>query len=396
VKVFIIPSWYPSQSNPIYGTFVAEQLRMMSNLDDQLLFGVSTWGQGDQRFLLYARQPFRSILKRIARHQCHDTHNGNIHNYFTPAFTWTNKLGGNLNGIISANLANLERFISENGRPDVIHVQASYPGVWIARHLSQKHHIPFLVTLRMSPFPFSEFQFEGKLRSDLFDHLEAANQLISTSQSLEKKVRSFGLDHVQTVNNPVDLNEFYPGVDLNNKKKRKYTFLTVGRLEKQKGYDLLLEVMSKVSIDFELNILGEGAERKSLERQIVKNNLEGNVILHGEASRTMVSQYMRASDAYILSSRHETFGNVLVEAMATGIPSVATRCGGPEEIVTAETGILCQNENIEALVAAINRLISLKWNREMIRKEAEKRFSPVGFTNQMKEIYQKVKDQEKG
>lgn len=359
---------------------------MMARENHQLIFGVSLWGQGDDPFLLYGRKPIGSFLKWIKKHKTSKHSKSNLNTYFSPAFTWSRKLlNGNIKGIHKANKINLERFMGDHGKPDVIHVQASYPGVWIASELSKCYNIPFIVTLRMSPFPFTEFLHRGELRQDLNKNLAQACMLIATSHSLEERARAFGLTNIKTIHNPVDLSFFEPVAEFTGSDS--ITLLTVGRLEDQKGFDLLIKAVSKLDFDFRLDIIGEGSERKSLERMISEFDLHSKVILHGEVDRLTVRDYMQRCDGYVLSSRHETFGNVLLEAMACGKPSVATRCGGPEDIITDSVGILCDKDSTEALALAIKKMIKTQWDPGEIRHVVEKRFSPVTFTESMGHVY---------
>lgn len=386
MNIFCIPSWYPSKLNPIHGTFVKEQLELMARENPNMTIGVSLWGQGQDPFLIYSSQPIRSFNKLLGKHTPSSYVENEISTYFSPAFTWTRKiLNGNLKGIIEANRLNLERFIAEHGKPDVIHAQASYPAAWVSNYLKKKYKIPYIVTLRMSPFPFSQFIRKGQLDASLYNMLHEAATLIATSHSLATRVNGLGLSNCEVVNNPVDMTFFKRST---RKRKAGKRLLTVGRLEDQKGYDLLIKAMASLPLAIKLDIIGDGSLRYKLGDQIKQLGLEDRVVLLGEKSRKEVSLAMSNADGYILSSRHETFGNVLLEAMASGLPMIATRCGGPEEIVSSNVGLLCDVSSVEALVEGVNLFFRKEWDSRLIRKEAEKRFSPSTFTERMKIVYE--------
>lgn len=359
----------------------------MAQQNKDLIFGVSLWGQGDDPFLLYSRDPIKSLKKCFVNLVPIISSEGGIHHFFTPAFTWSKRfLGGNLEGIVAANIKNFNAFKESVGLPDVLHAQASYPGAWIASELSKKYDVPYVVTLRMSPFPFPEYLKKGKLNSSLFKVLSNANRLLATSHSLKHRVRSFGLKNVEVVHNPVDL-DFFTKQE-NDSFHQSIRLLSVGRLESQKGFDVLIRAMLKVSAEAHLDIIGEGTEHKKLQRQIDDLQLDHRVLLHGEKSRAEVRQFMQGADGYVLSSRHETFGNVLLEAMACGLPSVATRCGGPEDILLRPAiGLLCEPNDSDDLAASINQMIGADWQSKKIRLEAVQRFSPKIFTEDMIRIY---------
>lgn len=111
--------------------------------------------------------------------------------------------------------------------------------------------------------------------------------------------------------------------------------LAVGRLDMQKGFDILLSAFSKLTHQFpewDLVILGEGSQREQLERQVHKLGLDAQVHLPGRVGN-LADWYQRA-DLYVMSSRFEGFPNTLIEAMAYGLPAVSFGCKtGPEDII---------------------------------------------------------------
>ncbi len=389
MNVFVIPSWYPSESNPIYGTFIREQCQIMAKGQPEINIGVSVWGQGDDRFLLWSRQPVKSVKKLVNRSKQKTKIRSNLVEYHRSAFTWTRKvLKGNVTGIIRANEYNMREFEADFGKPDIIHAQASYPAAIVARSLSEKWNIPYVVTIRMSPFPFPEFLTKSGELSDLIaSPLHRAGGLIATSSSLKRTLEGFGFDKVRLIHNPVDLAFF----NIKGEKaiKAGVNLVSVGRLVRQKGFDLLIQSMKRLvnMYDIQLSIVGEGPDRSKLERQIRDLNLSENMRLVGELPREKVRDQIQESDALILPSRHETFGNVLLEAMACGKQVVATRCGGPEDIVTNETGILCEKEDVGALTDAITDLIQYDWDPQKIRNYVAEKFSPDAFTEKMTGLY---------
>lgn len=391
MKVFVIPSWYPSESNPIYGTFVKEQIAMMARCDSSLTFGVSLWGQGDDPQLLYSRQPIRSLGKLLRQpSKPYKRDSERIIHYYHPVYIWTKKIAkGNLKGIIAANRKNFLRFLKDVNKVDIIHVHASYPGAWIAKKLSEEFDIPYVVTLHMSPFPFAQFlKSSGALSKGLHSVLIRANKLIATSLSLKQRVEELGISNVTMVNNPVDL-EFFKI----ERKAQAYPvkrLLSVGRLEDQKGFDILIEAISLVQTELELEIVGEGTEFEKLHQLANQLGVSKKVIFTGSGSRQTVTEKMQGCELYILSSRHETFGIVLIEAMACGKPVVATRCGGPESIVTEDSGLLCEPNDPQSLAQAIEKALAMEWDSSKIRQHVEDNFSPELFTKRMINVYQSV------
>jgi glycosyltransferase involved in cell wall biosynthesis len=135
--------------------------------------------------------------------------------------------------------------------------------------------------------------------------------------------------------------------------------ITAGRLSNEKNHELLVDAFARVraTLPCELWILGEGSERAALEARVRSLGLEGSVRLLG--FRPDPAAFMRRATLFVLSSRHEGFGNVIVEAQACGTPVVSTDCPyGPGEIITHERdGLLVPVDDRDALAAAMTRVL---------------------------------------
>ena len=353
--------------------------------------GVSTWGQGDSSYLIPASSPF-SIFKLFQKGEKSKTHiTQNFTEYFNPAFTWTRKwCKGNIEGIIKSNAVNLDSFINDFVKPDVLIAQASYPAAVIANRLSKEYNIPFVVTVRMSPFPFTEFLTrKGSIKEIIKKPLEEADYLIATSNSLQERLHDFGFKKVRVINNPVDTEFFHMSP---REKANECRILTIGRIEEQKGYDLLIKALSQLEIPFELRIGGDGSKTDEYKKLAKNLGIDERIIWLGILSREQVRDEMQACSFYVLSSRHETFGNVIPEAMACGKPIVSTRCGGPEDILNDKIGYLCENMNVEDLAEKIKLMINnhSQFSSEEIRKEVVTNFSPEVWLAQLESLFKEI------
>lgn len=148
--------------------------------------------------------------------------------------------------------------------------------------------------------------------------------------------------------------------------------LAVGRLAPQKGFDYLLEAFAagQAKNDLKLLILGEGDERPALEALIEKHGLEGKAILKGNVENPFA--YYAKAEFFVLSSRHEGFPNILIEALACECPCVSFDCEtGPNEIIRpGENGMLVEAENVPALSTAIDQLHNDKDLQQTFKKNA--------------------------
>lgn len=179
-------------------------------------------------------------------------------------------------------------------------------------------------------------------------------------------------EHIKVIPNPVrKIDTIY--APLTNKK-----IISVGRLEYQKGYDNLIkgfaELHSKYP-DWELNIYGEGSLRNSLQRQINKLGLKNVVNLCGLTDD--IDSKLEESAFFVMPSRFEGFGMVLVEAMSHGVPCISYDCpNGPSDIIkNGHNGLLVENQNLSALMTAIESLIKDPIERKRLGHNAPESIS---------------------
>ena len=204
----------------------------------------------------------------------------------------------------------------------------------------------------------------------------------------EDKMLWTELKNVQTINNPLS---FFPDrfSQCGNKQ-----IIAAGRYVPQKGFDLLIEawdLVEKKHPDWKLLIFGDG-DRKLLENIIIKNNLQNCYLKH--STNDIASEFINSS-IYVLSSRFEGFGMVIIEAMVCGVPPIAFDCPcGPKDIINnLKDGILVNSGDINELAEKICFLIENEDIRKDMgsnaRKNAE-RFKIEHIAEQWKLLFEEL------
>jgi glycosyltransferase involved in cell wall biosynthesis len=160
--------------------------------------------------------------------------------------------------------------------------------------------------------------------------------------------------------------------------------------------DLLIGAFVRLRLahrDIRLVIAGSGKEAGHLSSLVRALDAEQDIHFTGALPRWAVRQQMWAANALVLPSDYETFGVVAVEALSTGIPVVATRCGGPEEIMTEETGILVPRRDREGLAAAMEQVMHRRFDPNTLHEAALRRYGHDVIAERLLDVYSKVTGQ---
>jgi len=174
--------------------------------------------------------------------------------------------------------------------------------------------------------------------------------------------------------------------------------LAVGRLSREKGHADLIESMSLLrklapELKFKLLIVGEGPEQASLEIAIAERHLKAHVVFVGHVSN--VAPFYAIADVLALPSHSEGSPNVLLEAMAAGVPVVATSVGGvPEIATTEENALLVASHDPQTFASAMQRMLSDETLAKTLTANAKCRvatdFSPESHARSLIKIYEAV------
>lgn len=191
------------------------------------------------------------------------------------------------------------------------------------------------------------------------------DKIISVSEGVKKdfnKIYDLGTK-VEVIENVVDINRIKEKAKKKNNinlSKNKINIICVGRLNFCKGYDRLIDVVNKLNLEglFDsaiVRICGDGPERLELEKKIEQFNLKEKVLLCGMVSNPY--KYYKNSDLFILPSRYEAFGLVIVEALALGVPVLATKNSATKSLIINNYNGLIVDNNDNDLYEALKAIL---------------------------------------
>jgi L-malate glycosyltransferase len=305
----------------------------------------------------------------------------NSYNYFRIVVSKSFPVYNQFNFIIGAYLA-LYKIVLRN-KPDIIHCHFSYPAGIIALLIRLRTGIPYIVTEHTR----IRYTFRSVFHKSLsLLALRKASRVISVSNSLMKELENENIKRIEVVPNVIKTEKFI----LSERNTDCFTIGFLGSLNSHnKGLDILLSACKDLPFNYTIKIGGTGIHEQYYKDMAIADNLESKAIFYGAVSPDQINLFYSEISLFVLPSRYETFGIVLIEAMATGIPVIATRCGGPEDIVNDRNGILTGIDDPFLLKTAIINVHSnyTKYNAAEIRNYVIDNFGILPFLKKINSIY---------
>jgi len=197
---------------------------------------------------------------------------------------------------------------------------------------------------------------------------EAAILLVANQRTRQALPGGFTGEVHELVENGVDLSVFKRARYLGARSRTRPRFVFVGRLVDWKGVDLLFEATARAlrRHDFEVHIVGDGAMRCKLEALAEALELGDHVVFHGFIPQGQCPRFLAECDALVLPSLYECGGAVVLEAMAMGLPVIATKWGGPADYLDDTTGILIEPTERDRFIEDIAKaMIKLAQSRDL-------------------------------
>lgn len=380
MNILIVPSWYATKDNPVLGSFFREQALALS-------------ARGHNVSLAYVSLcPRTGFISKDHFHIKKYNDNGvNVYTYSIPSFGVERNKKLFFSLYYSRYKKLINTIIDDGHSIDVIHAHSFYPAGYTATLLKRYFKIPIVVTEHLSAIPLET------LNDEKIKYLERtvtnSDRFICVSKFLKDaviKLTHTG-DDIYIVPNVLSPLFNYKEASI-EKNSDTFTFISIGALIEIKRFSILISAFAEAFAtdkSVTLEIIGEGSQREALEFIIESKGLQDNVVLHGRLSREETANKLRSSDAFVLVSSVETFGVVYIEAMASGLPVIASKNGGAETIVSEDDGILVDIDDIEQLK---NTLIYMRQNVDKyksneISSRCIEMYSEKVISNQLVSVY---------
>lgn len=389
MHVLIIPSFYPTPDQPVRGCFFREQAVALAR--SGLRVGVMAPLYRSPRALLSRRYTpaigFQSVVEDGVATVLEQRQSWLPFLQRWQQAQWLH-LGRRL----------FRRYVDEHGLPDLLHAHCALWAGLLTHELAGLTGIPYVITEHSTTFarglvPRSQDQDLSRVYGGAAARFVVSPEL---GQLLQRRwpIAMQSWEWIPNLVSPL----FEPEVSRSRSESAPFRFLNVALLTPKKGHDLLLNAFAQAfagQTDVELCIGGSGPSEAELRSQAQRLGIASQVTFLGGLSRAQVLKQMQSADAFVLSSHYETFGVVLIEALACGLPVIATRCGGPECIVEPGDGELVDCHDVAALAAALRKLHADRdhFSSAQLRQRCLARFGEQAIADRLRRSYRAVLSQ---
>jgi len=382
MKILTFSSLYPNSANPSFGIFVENRLRELLKTTEIEAVVVAPLPY----FFNLVYKDIRDVEREEVRHGIKVLH---------PRFLNIPKIGMNIAPLLMAVsvLPTILKLRKNGYRFDAIDAHYFYPDGVAAALLSKWLKIPLVITARGTDLNLiADYWIPKKW---IKWATNKASHLITVSTALKNRLLALDApsEKISVLRNGVDLELFRPPEDKEALRARLNvsgkTLISVGNLVALKGHDLIIEAIKDIP-DFSLVIVGGGPEDKKLKLLVEKYQMKNRVRFIERQTQTNLKDWYGAADILVLASSREGWPNVILEALACGIPVVATAVGGSPEIIGEVTvGGLCRREP-SALREAILQMDKAECFSESCRDHA-KQYSWESTSLGQRNIFESIK-----
>lgn len=283
--------------------------------------------------------------------------------------------GANIPGIrgimFKRNAEKLLKKLVKEENIDIIHGHYLFPAGLVSVNVGKKMNIKTYVSSHGSDI-LELYRKQKFIQPTIKKVLNKADVVLAVSNALKNEILKIDVENISSKTrihlNSVDINKFKPDIDNNCRKNLKEELkinnnnpilLFVGNVTKIKNIDLLIESKRELNTECNLVIVGAGNQLNELKEKVNNYKNEGLIDnVYFTCARTDVDKIIPASDLLILPSFNESFGIVLIEALACGKPVIGSDVGGINEIITEDVGLLINPYDKGSLIKAIDKILT--------------------------------------
>jgi glycosyltransferase involved in cell wall biosynthesis len=372
----MITKWYPNREDPQLGVFIQKHAQAISLKDDIVVLYI------------------HSAKNLIAKFDCELNTSDNISEiiiYFRKNNSMFSKIINSLNYFRAFKLG-LSYSGTDKKKPDIIHSYILVRTGIIAWYYSRKWKIPFIISEQWSGYVTGKFLASAWIRKKSVNYIvRKAKAITSVSDFLLKGMHRCGLKNKieKVIPNVIETNHSISNI---SNKEFVQVLLVADLVDEIKNISGVIKMIAYLPREMRviLKIVGGGPDEKKLKQLTEENGLiNRKIFFEGLKKNSEVYQYLSECDFLIMNSRFETFSLICAEAMSCGKPVLATRCGGPDEFINSDCGILIEPDDTESLKRNFEFMINNydKFDPIKIKTHVINRFSKEIISKSFHDLY---------
>jgi glycosyltransferase involved in cell wall biosynthesis len=388
IKILIIPSWYPSRSKPLEGSFFREQALAMSHLYDVKIFYPQRKEEGRLSKLFSTIHFLLKLTPGINFIEDYLADNPGIFTFHYSGGVGRLRMD---QGMLEWQCETAFVKVLETGwKPDLIHAQCTTPGGIISSFISKKFKLPYIITEHNI---FLLHLYPEKIRNLMKSALENARIVIAVSEHQKRMILMQGINcHPVVIGNMVDENIF----DIAPKEIKIFTILYISYDHYIKDNETFFRAVKmfqhKMKGPFAVKLLGRNimSDRSNTFEDLRDNyDLKNQIEIIEHVERNEIVEFFHEADVLVSTSISETFGISLCEALFCGVPIISTANGGVDEMITNSNSIKVGIQDEAAICNALLKIFNkeITFNPQEIRNSVIDKFGKEIFSGKMDEIY---------
>ena len=364
MKILHLPLWAPNKNDIQLGNFIQEHISL-SAINNEVHSLVFFTDENIENIKIESSADVTRIYYPKSRNR--------IINFFR--FLKAAKIG-------------VEGLKKKGFEPELVHCHVAGRNLWLAqKYYSNK---PIVLSEHWSGYLNGNFESQSYLvKKYLIRKINRCDIVTSVSAHLAEGMRFQGVkNRILLLQNVIRCRE---KLDLN--KSEGINFLIVADLlDEVKNISGAITAMHHLHSKYpeiKLYIIGDGPDSDALKNTVKALGLEAKISFLGRLVQTEVQNHLLNADCTIVNSNYETYSMVTIESILTGVPVIATRCGGPEQFVNTQNGFLIPKSDSVSLEKAMEEMIQnrMDFNPKAVRESLSEDYSVDKVEKDLTEIY---------